>query len=293
MSLRQILFASDLSPQAALAGERAAQLAGETGAGLGAVYVIDSDIPAESADGQPRAAVRQTAEAELQNTTPGQSASLQVRFGNVLGELAQAIEEEQAELLVVGAHGQHYAADWLLGTSAEQFVRHLPVPTLVVRNPAEHPYRRILVATDFSACARAALQRVATWFPEAELEVVHVLDTQALEQMRAAGVGERWVEQRYERQRAAAESRLREELTACGLGPGRVTETLLAGYPAEALLGRVRTGQPPDLVVLGNHGRGRWGDLLLGSVASRVLHQTSRDLMLVRSGETSGAPTVG
>ncbi|MCG5539907.1 MULTISPECIES: universal stress protein [unclassified Halorhodospira] len=284
MSLERILIASDLSERAALAGARSAQLAEEAGAGVVAVCVVEGNIPAEGGGGDPRATVQQAVEAELQRVTPGHWASVRVRFGDTLGELSRVAEQEQAQLLLLGAHGQHFAADWVLGTTAEQVVRHLPVPTLVVRQSAEHPYRRILVATDFSACARAALQRVADWFPGADLEVLHVLDTRALEQMRAAGVDERWVERRYEQLRADAESRLHEELLACGVDPDAVTSTLLAGYPAQVLLDRVGDGEP-DLVVLGNHGRGRWGNLLLGSVAGRVLHQINTDLLLVRGGD--------
>lgn len=284
MSLERILFASDLSPRAALAGERAAQLANDSRASLEAVHVIEGDFPAEGGDGDPRAAVQQTAEAELQRSTPARVASLQVCFGNPLAELTRVAEQGQAQLLVVGAHGQRYAVEWVLGTTAEHLVQNVPVPTLVVRRPAEQPYQRVLVATDFSACARAALQRAADWFPDAALEVLHVLDTRALEQMRAAGVDERWVERRYEQLRADAESRLHEELLACGVDPDAVTSTLLAGYPAQVLLDRVGDGEP-DLVVLGNHGRGRWGNLLLGSVAGRVLHQINTDLLLVRGGD--------
>ena len=283
--LQSILLASDLSAQAERAGRRAARLADEAGARLAAVHVIEGELPQvplpEGAD--PAAHLEAAVRERLQAGTPGREAALHVRFGSPVAGISEVAEAEGAELVVVGAHGRQHWADWLVGTTADQLVRHHQAPTLVVRSEPSGPYGRVLVATDFSACARAALQRVADWFPGAEVSLLHAIDTQLLEQMREAGVEERWLERRYEDWREQAEAQLREEARVCGLDPERVGLELRSGYPAEAVAEAART-LAPELLVMGNHGRGRWRDIVLGSVAARALQQSGADLLLVREG---------
>jgi nucleotide-binding universal stress UspA family protein len=52
--------------------------------------------------------------------------------------------------------------------------------------------------------------------------------------------------------------------------------------PHEAILEKARSWNA-DLIVMGTHGRGGIEKLLMGSVASKVLHRSDRHLMLIRS----------
>ncbi len=285
MGLQKLLFASDLSERAARAGERAAQLARDSGATLQAMHVVDVGEEAldqrDAQDQEARTSLRDAAREALQQSTPDCTADTRVVEGDTIGELVRAADRGDIDLLLVGAHGRRFWGDWLLGTTAEQLVRQSRTPTLVVRAASTQPYRKILVATDFSACAEQALRLAVAWFPQARFELVHVLDTTAIDQMREAGVDPRWLERRYEQMRAHAEDALSKQAAACGLDPERTQQTIQAGYPVESLL-QVTAAEKPDLVVVGNHGRGRWGDMLLGSVANRLLHQLGTDLLLVR-----------
>ncbi|MFP4130409.1 MAG: universal stress protein [Halorhodospira sp.] len=284
MSMRKIVHASDLSDRAGRAGRRAVQLAEAHGAELESVYVIESDAPALRAlSGSPdnEGAFQAAVEQQLQASTPGHKANPRVLIGDTVGELVYAADHGGADLLVMGAQGQQYVRDWLLGTTAEQLVSHARTPTLVVRRDSDATYRRVAVAVDFSACSRAALRAARRWFGDAELHVVHVVDNAELDRMQAAGIGGSYIYQQQgrlmEEGRAEAEAFLREE----GLSPEAVSLEVHAGYPASTLLEALGS-LGADLVVLGNHGRGRWASVLLGSVAARLLREASGDLLLVR-----------
>ncbi|MCG8423886.1 MAG: universal stress protein [Proteobacteria bacterium] len=73
--------------------------------------------------------------------------------------LIQCAEELPAELVVVGTRGHSGLDRLLLGNVAERVLRHNKKTTLVVRGEFRPSggYRRILVATDFSAAAESAL----------------------------------------------------------------------------------------------------------------------------------------
>ncbi len=286
MSLKKILFASDLSERAARAGRRAVQLATDAGAELEALHVVEGVFPSAArlggGGGEPADLVRRAAEDELQESTPDFVAGVRVVFGNVVGELVRAADKDGVDLVTIGAHGRQFIKDWLVGTTAEQLVRHTQAPTLVVRNDPAGPYRRIVVATDFSECAGAALARAADWFGTGPLQVVHVLDTGPLERMRSAGVDELLVEKYYGELSDEAGEQLRAFVEQAGIALDDGQLEVRAGYPADTLHQAVDQLKP-DLVVLGNHGRGRWGGLLLGSVATRLLHELDTDVLLVRS----------
>ena len=60
------------------------------------------------------------------------------RNGEDLGSMmASAALRWKADLIVVGTHGRHGVARVLLGSGAEDIVRHAPVPVLVVRLPTD------------------------------------------------------------------------------------------------------------------------------------------------------------
>jgi len=58
-----------------------------------------------------------------------------LRFDAPAHEIAQLASDLQADLVVVGTHGRKGAARLLLGSVAEQVVRHSPCAVLVVRQP--------------------------------------------------------------------------------------------------------------------------------------------------------------
>ena len=56
-------------------------------------------------------------------------------LGNVASEIAEAVEREQVDLIVMGTHGRSGLAHVVLGSVTEKVVRHSKVPVLTVRVP--------------------------------------------------------------------------------------------------------------------------------------------------------------
>src|SRR5262245_34155277 len=54
--------------------------------------------------------------------------STEVRFGEIDGEILQAIEETKADLIVAGTHGRHGFDHWLIGSVCERLLRRVRVP---------------------------------------------------------------------------------------------------------------------------------------------------------------------
>lgn len=122
----------------------------------------------------------------------------------------------------------------------------------------------VLVATDFSTGARAALDRLGTLPLESRVRVqlVHVAPS--------LSDGEASKRLASERRLARGDLPRTAQLTSKLLG-GRVVPGLVEAAKAQA----------PELILLGRHGAGRLRELLIGSTAERLLYVTNRPLLVV------------
>jgi nucleotide-binding universal stress UspA family protein len=193
-----------------------------------------------------------------------------VRAASASLAVCDAAAEHGADLVVMGTHGRTGAARLLMGSVAEQVIRHAPSSVLTVHpeaSPEAFP-RRILVTTDFSPLAERALGPGVALADAsgAQLTLAHVRDP------RGATSPE---------EEAELARRLR-----------RVYGEHLAGEPSVALLGGKSVaeaivshadGGGYDLVVIATHGRTGIHRWLVGSVAEKVARHARAPVMSVRA----------
>ena len=149
---------------------------------------------------------------------------------------------------------------------------------------------RILVPTDFSAASDAALdfaRELATQFG-ASIDLLHVFDDPFTS---GAFVGDGTVMMPVEL-RQTMENRARDLLTPrheahVASLPGS-SKALLMGSPAKSIVEHA-TETHADLIVMGTHGRGGLGHLLLGSVAERVVRTARCPVLTVPDPERLAA----
>jgi len=120
-----------------------------------------------------------------------------IRHGNVWGNLAEIIAANNVDLIVVGTHGRTGLGKLLLGSVAENILRHAPCPVLTVGPkvsgrdklptfhnshrdlaPAELELRKVLFATDFAQNAASLAQMAVSLATEfrAQLTLMHVIE---------------------------------------------------------------------------------------------------------------------
>jgi nucleotide-binding universal stress UspA family protein len=98
--------------------------------------------------------------------------------GEPAGAIVSAAEKEGVDLLIAGAlEGKEVASRSFLGAVARPLAKRARCSVLLLTHPqiGPNPFRRIVVMTDFSGCAKRALKN-ALWLAEADLaEVVQVI----------------------------------------------------------------------------------------------------------------------
>lgn len=281
----RLLLATDLSVRCDRALDRAVQLAGEWHTALDIVTVVEPSAqpdplavlswpPVDDTASRLRLAQHQL-ERDLQGLTL--PARLHVAYGSAAVAIGGAAAELDSDLIVVGLAQKESLGRLLLGSTVEQLVRSVPQPVLVVRNRVHDAYRSVLVATDFSATSRHALQTAATLFPAHELILYHAYTlpyASLAEQPLVHEAARRAIE---DRDAAAflADCALADEVRAR-------LRFVLEGKGLEMALGRYVRDHDIDLVVLGTQGRTGLMNLLLGSTAARLLGWLACDTLIVR-----------
>lgn len=288
--LANLIAATDLSAPARHAAERAARLAHEHHARLTLVHVpastavhdlqawlgTDTPVPARLLDDSARRLAHLAGELRRQQPIEVDTVC---RAGKVLDEVGQEAQARQADLVVLGARGEGFLRRLVMGSTSERLLRRTPCPLLVVRRSPREPYRRVLVAVDFSAWTTPLLTLAARVAPRAHLLLFHAWQVPFEEKLHFAGVDTATIERYRHRSRETALRQVHALAATAGLPAGRWEPVVVEGQPSQRLVEH-ETETDADLIVIGKQGRSAAEDLLLGSVTQHVLAEGVGDVLV-------------
>ena len=190
--IERILAASDLSRHADHAAKRTAMIATALKCWtLELLTIIDEGLvkPFAQAIGQPPAAARcLLASRALRHLNETAEATYKrypvrffpaVRFGLAASELSARANEADIDLVIVGAHGTHFADEWLFGDTATKLMVQGTRPLLIVKAEPTTAYRSVLITIDFSADSLRAAHMAMQIAPDATLTFLHVVENPA------------------------------------------------------------------------------------------------------------------
>jgi nucleotide-binding universal stress UspA family protein len=305
---RSILVPLDGSPLSERALPLAQDLARRTGAALHlahvhipritAVYTADFPLADTELDERASAAERaylDTLAARLRDESSGRidAAFLEGAINDSVADLlATYVRDQAVDLVVMTTHGRGGLARFWLGSVADELVRRLPEPVLLLRPDAHAPSaavaqtpRRILIPLDGSANAESVLpyalalgqtsqaeytllrviEPVMVAYPLPANPAVRALDDQLIEHLRIEA-------QTYLEQMAA---RLASQALTARI------EVIVAPQAAVAILDQAQQ-DGIELIAMATHGRRGLARVLLGSVADKVLRGATTPVLLYR-----------
>ncbi len=291
--LETILAASDLSANSQMAIDRAALLARQHGARVEFLHVLE-DLPGKDDAAVPPALqagplLRQMTE-EATEKLQGQAKhafgdglqpDLRVEVGKDFVAIIQRARQIKADLIVVGAHGSHFVRDLFLGTTAEKIVRKGDRPVLVVKKPAENPYQRVLIPTDFSDGSRQAFLSALDLAPRARFDLLHVYRLWGAGRLSLASVGDEEIHRYDKHSLETVEDQMKDFIRDLAPGTGKLYRHLHQGHPP-SLIPAQAAELESDLVAVGTEGLSGLPYLLLGSVTEHVMRHATCDVLAVR-----------
>ena len=139
--MNKILVAVDKSNQSVKAASIGIEIASKMNADIAFVYVIDATLAMGNIDAgitpeQAKIVLIKEAEETLDELVGQHKNDLSIhRFmpeGNPSEEILSSALSWSADLIVMGTHGRHGLKHLLMGSIAEDVLRHTPIPVLVV-----------------------------------------------------------------------------------------------------------------------------------------------------------------
>ena len=133
LAIRRILVATDFSECASKSLVLACEMAAKFQAELNVLHVQKDSIPYHGYDFECPAELRQQLD-ELPGPPWDQQLTISrsVRVGPPALEIVTEAQEQQADMIVLGAHSHGALRHWILGSVAERVVRTATCPVLTV-----------------------------------------------------------------------------------------------------------------------------------------------------------------
>jgi len=208
--------------------------------------------------------IKQEAKQRLQELSDSKDINFRilVNEGNAAKKIIETVEEEQADLIVMGKRGMTALEKLFIGSVTSQILRNSPVPLLLTRAKSGEPaFDKILVPTDFSE--HEEIEREFAWqiagINDSELVFLHVLELHnhefppaVLEKMMAE----------LEQKMLQRKKREKEDI--------RITEDVIRSINASAGITEYAEENKFDLIVLSTCGPGALERFFLGSTAEKV-----------------------
>lgn len=273
MTPHSILAVTDFSPQGDNALARAALLCAEHGATLKLVYLA---YPGEAPPGD--AACRLTHHALQLRQRHG----IRVRAAGRLAFTFEDVlpEARCADLVVWGTATVRSLRTFFLGQPVEELLRTVRRPVLVVRREAEHDYRRLIVAVDFSEASRGLVDLGFALNPSARVELFHAVSTANEMKLRYAEVSDRAIRSYRSECRRYAQDRMFWLTDSYDSRRNRVLSAVGHGDAArQTIVQQQNSGA--ELIVVGRRPSSRLRDLFLESTANRIIGRSDTDVLVV------------
>lgn len=202
-----------------------------------------------------------------------------VVVGAVIREIVATSSACDAGLVVLGDRGAGFISELVLGSTTERVLSSSQRPILVVKRQPRGPYRRVLIAVDFSAQSRFTVELARELAPAAEIVLLHVFDVPFEARLRHAGIDEEKVRHLRIAAKQAALERMDDLIARAGLGGVELRRVLHHGLPGTGIVDQARELEC-DLVAVGRQDKGLAEEILVGSVARHVLGFADTDVLV-------------
>ena len=291
----RLLFPTDGSDGAAVALDHVLDVAAAHDATVHVLNVADTNLDSvtrlggEIVDVLEREGEEIVREAAERADRRGVTTVTEVLQGEPYSTIVDYAGARDIDLVVMPTRGSRGLERLLLGSTTERVVRRSEVPVLTLRpdgGEITYPYRNVLVPTDGSDCATAAVDHALSIASvcDATLHALNVIDESVIVGSPGGVLPANYLdslEQMGEEATDALAERAREQ--------GVDVETAVErGRPGDGI--RAYAGDHDvDLVVMGTHGRSGMERFLLGSTTEQVIRTGTCPVLAVPGGDEETA----
>lgn len=204
--------------------------------------------------------------------------------GDPVDDLLAYADDHDVDLIAMGTQGRTGLDRYVAGSIAEGVIRRADVPILTVRatdwSRGADPYEEILVPTDGSAYATAAVEPALAFAAQfdARVRALHVVDVRAV----APSGGYTPPTEVFETLRSRGETAVEDVASRAREAGLEATTRVLEGRPASELLDYAQD-EHVDVIAMGTAGRTGLDRFLVGSTAERVIRHADMPVLAVNA----------
>ena len=281
--MKKILVATDFSERSDRALRRAVLLAKQNSAGLSLIHVVDNDPLPKMVESQRSSATRLLSEMVASvRDVDGLECESEVIVATPFSGICKAADDFKPDLLVLGPHRRQILRDVFIGTTAERVVRTASCPVLMANATPAGPYRNVLLTTDLSDASSSSIQRYEGLGigRQTRSSVVYFFPAPVAGLVMSHAISKEDREQFLKRDSEEASLALSHFLSGLKLDPA---EHFVRHSAANAAHGILAMGDElaADLIVVGTRGKSGIEQVLLGSVAEKVIKSAEVDVLAI------------
>lgn len=187
---------------------------------------------------------------------------------------------ERNDLLVIGQRAKNPLLDLIRAHLANRVAEKSRRPVLVVRRPAQSPYRQVLLPVDFTPSSDAAAIVAFAISRGSRLDVFHACETSIESRLRRAQVSAETIRQSIKAERRMLVDRVRRKLDDLDYDGAEAMISVGRGPAVASILEQVHE-RGADLIVTGRQHRSWLLGALIGSVSMRLMKESGCDVLIV------------
>ncbi len=222
-----------------------------------------------------------------QGAIRGVSPIIVLRVGEPDALIRQTAIAKKADVVIMGSHGLRGFQRWMIGSTTERLLRHLPIPILILppcgsSKPATPNIKHLLVTTDFSKGSESAVSYALSLAQEfqARLTLLHVLPNLS-GNISGFNDGVIYVtRQEQDQLKEEIRNRLKRLLPSTARHQDRFRVEVSEGIASQQIRHWTEKTKA-DLLVMNIHGKGLIERALLGATAERVIRAAPCPILAV------------
>jgi len=285
--IKRILAATDFSPLGNAAVERAIMLAARVKAELHVVHAFPKLgtlnallATGDSLHGQLRVGAQEHLEDLVRQAGSGAATiNAEVLEGSAAEVISRAAGDLSPDLIAIGAHAKGAVQQFFLGGTASRILMRAGCPVLVVRQPTQADYARVLAAVDLEPDSTRVIENALAMSHHGRITVAHAYQSPFDSTLHYSAISAEYLERLAESEAKKALSRMAELIAPHELTGASLQTRVTRGHPNPILLD-LAAEINADLIVALRHKGSRVEETIMGSIARLLAYSAPCDVLL-------------
>lgn len=285
--IKRILAATDFSPLGNAAVQRANMLAERQKAELHVVHAFPklgtlNAILGTGDDlhGELRVGAQEHLEDLIRQAGAGAATiNAQVLEGSAAEAISIAAADFSPDLIVIGAHAKGAVQQFFLGGTASRILMRASCPVLVVRQPAQADYARVLAAVDLEPDSTRVIENAMVMSHHGQITVAHAYQSPFDSRPQYRVISAEYHERLAENVARQAQSRMAALISTHELTGASLQTRVTRGHPNPVLFD-LALEINADLIVALRHKGSRVEEAVMGSIARLLAYHAPCDVLL-------------